>query len=284
VAPSRGGVEFLAAYTLDQRRRGLSETTISKRALTYRSFAAWITPRDLLDATEDDIMAWIDGRRVGPSTRAWHISNLACLYDYGVAWDWLERSPMRRIQRPRWPKGLPRPISDEDLMMALELADARTRCWLLLAAYDGLRAQEVAGLRREDVLDSHDPELLAVRKGKGNKERVVPLNRHVRIALHEFGMPRSGWLWPGQRGPLRPNTVSRYVARFLQGIGVNATLHQGRHFFATRVYRETKDLRLVQALLGHEDITTTARYTKVVPLEGVDVVRDLSAGPARVPT
>lgn len=273
-----GRVELIDAYAADQRRRGLAPSTIRKRSYTYRRLECFAARR-LVDVTEGDILAWLDTLEVGPATIAWHVSNLVCVYDYAVAFDWIERSPMRRIQRPKWPKGLPRPISDGDLAMALQLADARMRCWLLLAAYDGLRAQEVAWLRREDVLDAHDPALLVIRKGKGGKERVVPLNRHVGDALHLFGMPRSGWLWPGQRGSLRPNTVSRYVARFFREIGVPASLHMGRHYFATKVYRETKDLRLVQALLGHEDVSTTARYTRVVPLDGVDVVRDLCVVP-----
>jgi integrase/recombinase XerC len=251
---------LLAAYRLDQKRRNLSLPACRKRECSLRLLGAWLTPRPLVDATTADIETWLDSRPLGPQGRTWHTSNVASFFRWCVRAEYLDLDPTVRVVRPRLPRRVPRPWAPDDIAVALELADARMRCWLLLAGLAGLRVQEIAGLERAHVLDTLEPPLLLVAAGKGGHERVVPLHPAVAVALRAYGMPHRGPVWPGQRGPLRSNTISCYVARFLHGAGISASAHMGRHAFATATLRACHDLRLVQGLLGHASVATTAIY------------------------
>lgn len=270
---------LVEGYVAHQRRRGLGERGIKRRRYTLLALGRWIQPRPLVEASRADIESWVDELVIAgieSRTRYWHISNLACFFRWAVLEELLDVDPTVRIQRPKVSRLLPRPIEQQDLDVALAAADPRMRAWLTLAAYAGLRAQEIAGLRRQDLRDRRSPPVILVVNGKGDKERIVPLNPECAAALRAFGLPRSGWLWPGQRGPLQPGTVTKYCSRFLHGLGIDATIHCLRHYFGTEVYqRSGKDLRLTQELLGHSSPSTTAIYTRWDQRAGFKVVGEL---------
>jgi integrase/recombinase XerC len=154
---------------------------------------------------------------------------------------------------------------------------------LLLAAYEGLRACEIARLRREDVRDNDSPETIVV-LGKGSKERVLPASQRVLMALHAHGMPNRGpifTMWTNQgptRRPITPHRVSATCNAYLQEINAGATLHQLRHRFATQALRMSGgDLRMVQELLGHAGPDTTAIYTQWQTSRAAGVIDALAA-------
>ena len=166
---------------------------------------------------------------------------------------------------PRSGRTIPRPIGDDDLFAALETAPPRVRPWLVLAAWAGLRAKEIALLRRECVLDTlaRPALLIATDATKGRNERIVPLSPFVVGELRAAGLPASGWVFRRQDGHYGPNTpakLSHLANRHLHGCGINATLHQLRHRFGTEAYRSGHDLRAVQELMGHASPETTAGY------------------------
>jgi len=98
--------------------------------------------------------------------------------------------------------------------------------------------------------------------GKGGNERMLPLHPDVFAALVALPMPRVGWVFLRPRGgPYGPVRVSQDFNLFLRSAGVNATAHQCRHWFASTLYSRTRDLWIVQEMLGHANITTTAIYT-----------------------
>ena len=141
------------------------------------------------------------------------------------------------------------------------------RAWLVLAAWAGLRAMELAALRREDVHEHDDPPMLVVRDGKGQKGRAVPLSRLVLDELapildaHDSAHP---WLFPSRldhRRSVSAGTVSNLANEHLRSLGNPDTLHSLRHRFASELYRVTLDLRLCQEMLGHASPATTAIYT-----------------------
>lgn len=270
--------ELLDAYARDQRRRNLSPNGIRRRRLVLKGFLRSLPEGvGLLEATHTDVEDWLDGRRIVARTRYSYISTAAAFYDWAVRDERTVHDPTRRIQRPKLPRLLPRPMGDADLSVALDLADDRMRCFLLLAAYEGLRCMEIGQLRREHILDSQDPAVILVYEGKGGHERAVPLHPEVAEALHRYGMPaRAGWLFPGKRGGLQAQTISKYVSDYLRSIGVGATAHRGRHWFGTHTYRSSRDLRMVQELMGHANSSTTAGYTLVEPGESVPVVQGLN--------
>jgi integrase/recombinase XerD len=146
------------------------------------------------------------------------------------------------------------------------------RLWLVLAAFAGLRASEIAGLRREDVRDDADLPHLLVR-GKGGRERVVPLGPNPLGELLAFGLPRRGPLFRQPSGrPVTGKYVSQSCNRWLHRLGIRESIHKGRHRFATQVLDHGAHLRDLQELLGHETLAATAAYTRVLPRRAAGVV------------
>jgi len=183
---------------------------------------------------------------------------------------------------PGW-RSLPRPISEEDLWRAFGTAPRRVRPWLALAAGAGLRACEIALLRRDRVLDTAPVPflLIAADATKGRHERVVDMSDFVLGELRAWGLPSSGWVFrrmDGRPGPLRPWLVSKLANECLHASGTSATLHQLRHRCLTMAYRESgHDIRLVQEIAGHRSLASTQGYTLVTPGRAAAVLNALPA-------
>lgn len=266
----------LSAYRLDQERRGLASSTIYRRTSDLRSFNRWLAPRSILEATEEDVQTFLDAKRLGVRTRYCWLSNLHSFYVFEVRRRKVKVDPTAEIIRPKLPRNLPRPIAESDLTYALEAAGVVMRCWLVLGAYAGLRCSEIARLTRSDVLDADG--LLRI-VGKGNVERLIPIHPEVMRALQVAGMPRSGHLFRRPRGGRFPDAmVSREIAVFFDGLDIDATAHQLRHYFGTNIYRACKDLRVTQELLGHASPTTTAIYTAFSRKDAAAAVLTLGIG------
>jgi len=250
---------LIATYATDSSHRGLQPTTTEMRTIRLTCFAAWLD-RPLADATTTDVERFLDGRSICVRTRYTWLSHLSCFYRWGMRRDHFTADPTARIDRPRLPRLLPRPISDDNLTAAIGAADHRLRAMLLLASHMGLRCCEISRLHANDVIDTADAPMILVH-GKGAKDRMIPLHPLVLTALGP--LPHRGFLFrrPSSLEPLSPAEVSILVRRHLHDQGIDATGHQLRHWFATRVYRATRDLRLTQELLGHASPTTTACYT-----------------------
>lgn len=256
--------ELIHGYLELQRRRGYMPETLKWKRWVVDGFAAWLSPRVLGDAREDDVDEFLDTLGLAPRTRYQRISQLHVFYEFAVARGLVDRDPTITIVRPKLPALFPRPIGDDDLEHALEQSVVRPdrRAWLLLMAYGGFRCCEVARLDRADVLDTNDPPVFVVR-GKGRKDRVVPAHPMALEALRAMGMPTRGRVFHRVQGGAWPaKHLSAQTSAFLADIGVNATAHQLRHWFGTHLYSETRDIRLVQEIMGHSDPKTTAIYTR----------------------
>lgn len=273
---------MIRAHTIDQRRRGLEETTIDCRTRIVSHLATWVGARGVLTATTEDIEQFLDGRKIGRKTRYTYISNLHVFYTWAATAGLIDQDPTVGIVRPRLRPGLPRPINDADLDLALVFARGDIRVMLSLAAYQGFRCIEIARLTREDVLDGREPPVILAR-GKGDKPRVIPLHDKVSDALRLLPLPRSGPVlhWPDGR-PLPPWKVSQLGNEYLHGIGLDATMHQLRHWFGTTLYRTSgRDLLLVRDLMGHSSITTTTIYASYDRAGAATAVDALSVRPSR---
>lgn len=217
---------------------------------------------DILEASEDDVEAWLDSLRLVEGSRYVYISTLNTFYLFAIREKLTRDNPCADIVRPRLPRRQPRPISTDDLAYALRCADPRMKAWLSLAALEGFRCVEMANLRREDIGDTGDPPMVLV-NGKGRHQRYVPLHPEALQALRLYGLPLSGHVFRTRERPMLAETISSYIARYMHDLGVPATAHQLRHWFGTHTYAVSKDLRLVQELLGHSSPATTAIYTRV---------------------
>lgn len=259
------------------RRRNLAAGTIYKRRIVGRRFADWLHPRPLTAATPADVELFLDGRRIAPRTRYDWCSHLHMIYEWALRHDHATVDPTAMVIRPKVDRLLPRPIADDDLAEALRQAPTLMRAWLLLGSLAGLRVSEIAGLERSDLLEA---DMLLRILGKGRRERLVPLHAEVLDALRRCVLPRSGHLFVRPQGtPYPPAMVSREISLFLESVGIDATAHQLRHWFGTKTYRECRDLRTVQELLGHASPTTTAIYTAASP-QDARIAVDALAAPA----
>jgi integrase len=267
---AEGTTELVERFTLIQQRRGLMESTISLRRQKLLLLAEWLYPRGLLDVEREDIEQFLDERSLGSRARYAYISHYATFYGAMVEDGLTESNPTAYIHRPRMRIALPRPIGDDDLADAIAQAPPVIAAAMILAAYQGLRSKEIAQLQREDIIDTNDPPMLHVREGKGGKDRVLPLHPDVMPALRRAEMPKTGRVLQRPRGGgFPPWALSQAVNVYLHEMGIDATLHQLRHWFGTKTYQATRDLRLVQALLGHASPTSTAVYAQYA-IEGAE--------------
>lgn len=260
-------------------QRGQTEETVycRHRALARLTLALG---KPLLDATAQDLAAWRRGLSVGPDTVVHYVSHCREFYRWAIRVGLLEQSPAENLPVPRLGRRLPRPIGEDELLAAVVTAPERIRPWLVLAGWAGLRAKEIAYLRRENVQETGMRPLLVIVHDatKGHRERAVPMSAFVVSELRTAGLPRAGWVFrrhDGRPGPNRPWTVSHLASAWLHECGSAATLHMLRHRFLTLVQQERHDLRLTQELAGHASPATTAIYTAVDQADAAAVVEIL---------
>lgn len=275
------GAGVLAQFAQDQVRRGLRPATITTRRRILWSLERWLDG-PLEHVTADQIEAWLDSRRLSSRSRYTYLSAVASFFEFAIRRGAVEKDPTKEIGRPRLPRLVPRPAAPEDVTYAIEQAEPMMAAWLSLATFQGLRCMEISKLRREDVQEHREPPLLVVSDGKGGRQDVMTLNAQVELALRDFGMPRHGFLFLTRDGtPYKPASVSRYIGKYLRGLGINATAHQLRHLFGTTMWQRTKDLRVTQETMRHADPRTTAGYTAYDRQEASRVVRGLRLGDER---
>lgn len=255
---------LLREHTQHLSLSGYADTTIYGRE---RAVIRLATHMDVVHATRAELMAWRRDLDVSADVIVHYVSHAHAWFAWLIEQGHRSDNPADGVPVPRAGARvhrLPRPIGEGDLFHALETASARVRPWLVLAAWAGLRAKEIALLRREHVLDTADPPVLVIASDatKGHRERTVPLSDFVRVELAPHLRAR-GYVFrrrDGGRGPNSPHTISHLANAHLHEVGVRATLHQLRHWFGTQTYAATRDLRLVQELLGHARPDTTAGY------------------------
>lgn len=253
------------------QRRGLAPATIAIRRRRLGILEAHV---GIMPATPEAIEAMLDGRNLGVKARYDWLSHLGQFYRWAIDWGHLTTDPTAKVARPRQRRNLPRPIDTGDLVLALQMATPTMRAWLSLMAFSGLRCMEVAGLDVDDLL--WDDGLIRIH-GKGGKERLVPMHPDVAAALRSITRPKRGALFRRPHGGRFPAAqVSREVATFLDDLGIAATAHQIRHWFGTHTYRVSRDLRVVQELMGHSSPTTTSVYADWSREEAARTIAQLS--------
>lgn len=210
----------------------------------------------LIDATEDDIRGWYErlSRRVLPQTQAGQIASINAFYKWANMMQIRGDNPTARLPRPKLTTGRPRPIAPDALALALGSAVPRVRSAMILGAYAGMRAAEIAAAQRTHYRDG----TIWVR-GKGGKERIIPAHPMV-AAEYQTGQPWVIGREDGKPGGCQPWLVSHIVNEHLHACGLADTCHSLRHYFGTQMYQATHDLRMVQELMGHASPTTTAIY------------------------
>lgn len=286
--------EFLEMMTAE---RGSAANTVEAYRRDLHDFAAFLEVRGLavLAAGAGDVkayMAALGQAHTAPASRARRLSALRQFYRHLVADAVLATDPTEGLAGPRKSRQLPRLLSvaevDVLLTAALQRVQATTgreraravrlHCLLELLYATGLRVSELVSLPR-NVLTGDD-RVITVR-GKGGRERMVPLNPAARaaIALHlsgghdaEDGLAvtvRSKWLFPSRsaEGHMTRQRLGQELKELAEAAGLDperVSPHVLRHAFASHLLDRGADLRAVQQLLGHADISTTEIYTHVL--------------------
>jgi integrase/recombinase XerD len=173
-----------------------------------------------------------------------------------------------RIVYAREPQKLPVVLSTEEVVRFLEaVASLKCRAALTTAYAAGLRASEVASLKVADIDSSRM--VIRVEQGKGGRDRYVMLSLQLLDILRAYwrlARPQH-WLFPRQDGvhPIHPTTLNAACrsACAAAELGKRVTVHTLRHSFATHLLESGTDIRIIQALLGHRNVNTTARYAQV---------------------
>jgi integrase len=270
---------LLRAHLQYLRLQGHSPTTIYQRRRHLARMCAGLGV-PLLEASEAQLLAWRETLHVGDQALTHYVSHARSFYAWAVDAGLREGNPALRLPAPRLGRRIPRPISEAELLGAVDCAPARIRPWLVLAGWAGLRAKEIALLQRENVLDSAKVPVLLIAEHatKGRRERVVPLCPFALAELYRARLPRAGYVFPrldGSTGPNEPHLISHLANEHLHDCGSAATLHQLRHRFGTQTYLQSLDLRMVQELLGHASPSTTAGYAAYAQADAARIVAAL---------
>ncbi|MEQ3440456.1 site-specific tyrosine recombinase XerD [Pseudoalteromonas sp. BZP1] len=268
---------FLDTLYLEQ---GVSENTLAAYRSDLEKFCQFLKDKDLLAVRSDDIEAYLAYRvDLGLKSRstARSISALKRFYQYFVREKAIVDSPMVNIAQPKAGQSLPKTLSEaevEALLAAPDIEDPmglRDKAMLELLYATGLRVTELVGLRMEQI---NLRQAVVFVKGKGNKERLVPLGEEAMYWLEQFlKVGRSqmikhatDFVFPSKRGiGMTRQTFWHRIKHYAILASVESPLspHTLRHAFATHLLNHGADLRVVQMMLGHSDLSTTQIYTHV---------------------
>jgi integrase/recombinase XerD len=304
----RASDETLVELFLDMlaAERGAGENTLAAYRNDLDDLSAHLRAahRTIADATTDDLrkfIASLDERGFKASSLARRLSAVRQLYRFLYAEGKRTDNPAAVLEGPKHTRSLPKVLSiadvdgllkqaranseNADQLPVQRLRAARLLCLLEVVYATGLRVSELVALPASAAL--RDQRMLVVR-GKGGKERLVPLNSQAKRAMAEYLELRGGagrdaqskWLFPsfGEQGHLTRQHFARELKLLGQACGIQPARlspHVLRHAFASHLLHNGADLRVVQTLLGHADISTTQIYTHVLEERLKTLVRDL---------
>ncbi len=236
-----------------------------------RRLEAFAAPTSILELGVEDLRSFIarpSERRDTPrgsEGRRSESNHLRSFFRWAIVEGLRVDDPTVRLERPRVPRRLPRPMPEDQVGFVLTNAPDRIRPWFWLAAYAVLRACEIGPLRGEDVHDGW----IYVREQKGGDEGVVPLSP-VLVPIVE-SLPPRGYLFPKLtssnkkpvEGPTSAAQISKLSNQWLQSQGIESSLHSLRHWFGTWIHRGCHDFRLTQEAMRHRSASSTVLYTAV---------------------
>jgi len=272
---------FLAYVSVE---KGLSKNTVGSYQLDLQKFRAFLMSRgrDFPDFSKADVVDFIQRLRdeaYATASICRCISAIRGLCKYLLLENRIGEDPSENLESPRRWERLPKAISVEDVKTFLETGDAesvhssvtgRDSVMFELLYSSGLRVSELISLRLEDI--SFDAGFLRV-IGKGSKERIVPLHGRALERLKRYisqdrpdilRKKKSPYLFITRRGgPMTRQRFWQTIKAFGKRSGLDISPHTIRHSFATHLLEGGADLRSLQKLLGHADISTTQIYTKV---------------------
>ncbi len=260
---------------------GLSENTLAAYGSDLNIFKKWLKGKSLLEVEERDIALFLESRyKQGVCNRsaARILSTLRRFYGYLHREGSVDIEPTALIDAPSIGRVLPESLSETDIDLLLdapEITDIlgfRDKVMLEILYATGLRVSELIGLKFEQVNFRRGYVRVL---GKGNKERLVPIGEQALNWLEQYILStredilkerQCDFLFVTKRGScMTRQAFWHIIKRYAKKAGINKTIspHNLRHAFATHLLNHGADLRVVQLLLGHSDLSTTQIYTHI---------------------
>jgi len=291
-APEQAGQWVSTFLDAQAAELGAATNTLLAYGRDLTDFTGWLAHRKgpaLGDVTREDVEAYLihcDAQGLAKSTRARRLSAIKQIFRFAFEEGWRDDNPAIQITGPGRDKRLPKTLDVAEVDRLLKAARTmgrdrvRNTCLMELLYATGMRVSELMSL--PVAAARGDPRMLLIR-GKGDKERMVPLSPPARDALAAWlvawdegqaaravkGLPASRFLFPsrGKSGYLTRHRFYLLIKELAVAGGVSpakVTPHTLRHAFATHLLANGADLRSIQTLLGHADVATTEIYTHVL--------------------
>jgi len=240
----------------------LSSTSIAKYKQQVKTFYAWLGQREPSAELAKQFLAEL---------KILNYSNTTIRSYYAAIKPFLKWLNIELKLRLKKEKRLPRYHTKDELTRLIQAIANRTDSWaknaerdiliIRVLAYTGIRRSELLSLKCQDITQG----FLFVRQGKGRKDRVIPLIKSLQNDIANY-ISRHKLVPADRLFPIGPNRLARMVREAAARAGLSdITPHQLRHYFATSLAEKGAELRKIQELLGHADISTTAIYLDVIP-------------------
>ena len=268
--------------------RNLSDNTLISYKHDVKSFIEFISTHtgsevsikylnDMKISDFRSFLSYLRNKDISSTSIARIISSLKSFFNYLLNTNLIESTVVQSLRTPKQKKSLPRPISSELAIETIKHAQdmekekwigMRNKSILMLLYGCGLRISEALNLNFEDINENN----YLIIKGKGNKERMVPLMDYVKNDIENYihecpkNFMKDDPLFVGKRlDRLSPRIIQYVLEKIRHNLSLpeTATPHALRHSFATHLLDSGGDLRTIQELLGHSSLSTTQKYTKV---------------------
>jgi integrase/recombinase XerD len=263
--------------------KGLSQNTLESYRQDLQGFASWLQSRSTTLLKVDSVLlqeylAWRQERGFSSRSSARFLSCMRGFYRYQIREGKVDQNPIALIASPKLPRALPKSLSEADVEALLAAPDLdtpvglRDRTMLEVLYACGLRVSELVGLTMPQI--NLRQNVLRV-TGKGSKDRLVPMGEEAALWVQRYLREARPSLlhncpdeivFPSTRAqPMTRQTFWHRIKHWAQVAGIDKPLspHTLRHAFATHLLNHGADLRVVQLLLGHTDLSTTQIYTHI---------------------
>jgi integrase/recombinase XerD len=285
MTPNADAVDPAVSRFLDAvwMERGLSSNTLAAYRADLTALARWLHERQtpIMRTTRADLQDFIAYRvhaGARPRSTARQLSSFRRFFRYLMREEQIREDPTAQIAMPKIGRSLPKSLTEEEvesLLGAPVVSDPlgnRDRTMLEVLYATGLRVSELVNLRHTQVNTTQGVIRIL---GKGNRERLIPLGEEAMRWLKDFASGSRGeillerqtdYLFPTRRGDrMTRQAFWHIIKRYARKAGITKELspHTLRHAFATHLLNHGADLRVVQMLLGHSDLSTTQIYTHV---------------------
>ncbi len=271
--------EYLSSLLTEQHLSKNTKITYENVLKQYNEYFKKHHINYIYDINKEDILHYLEElkeKKLKPQTIAHHLTVIKNFHKFLLQNEYLDKNIAASIERPKLVKQLPNVLSIEEVLSLLDIPletpfDYRNKCMLELLYGTGLRISELINLTINDI-DLINCTVRCI--GKGNKERIVPINDYVIDSVNQYLMKRPLLLKNNTTKELFLNREGKKISRvgffkilknllLQKGLNPNISPHTLRHSFATHLLEYGADLRVIQEMLGHSDISTTRIYTHV---------------------